>query len=142
VIIHAGGENVFADRSGWSTVSLEEFLMKNPDIIIVNGGGGMDALEKDVILEVFMTTPQYASLSAVKNHHVYAVNADIISRPSPRIVDATEQVGRLIHPECFTQATTTSGATPTTPVKSSGFCAVSAVLLISLIMLQRGGRKD
>ena len=27
-----------------------------------------------------MTNPQYASLSAVKNHHVYAVNADIISR--------------------------------------------------------------
>ncbi|MDO9323867.1 MAG: cobalamin-binding protein, partial [Methanoregula sp.] len=67
VIINAGGENLFADRSGWSTVSLEEFLMKNPDIIIVNGGGGMDALEKDVILEVFMTNPQYASLSAVKN---------------------------------------------------------------------------
>lgn len=142
VIIHAGGENVFADRSGWSTVSLEEFLMKNPDIIIVNGGGGMDALEKDVILEVFMTNPQYASLSAVKNNHVYAVKADILSRPSPRIVNATEQVARLIHPECFTHAIITSGATPITPVKSPGFCAGSMVLLISLIMLKRRGRED
>ncbi|MDO9325534.1 MAG: cobalamin-binding protein [Methanoregula sp.] len=142
VIIHTGGENIFADRSGWSTVSLEEFLMKNPDIIIVNGGGGMDALEKDVILEVFMTNPQYASLSAVKNHHVYAVNADIISRPGPRIVDATEQVARLIHPECFTQPPTTLGATPTTPVKSPGFCAGSVVLLISMIMLLRRGRMN
>jgi len=142
VITHAGGENAFAERGGWSTVSLEEFLMKNPDIILVNGGGGMDSSKKDVILEVFMTNPQYASLSAVKNNHVYAVNADIISRPGPRIVDATEQVARLIHPECFTQATTTPGATPTTPVKSPALCAGSVILLISLIMLQRQGRKD
>ncbi|MDO9036585.1 MAG: ABC transporter substrate-binding protein, partial [Methanoregula sp.] len=120
----------------------EEFLMKNPDIILVNGGGGMDSTKKDVILEVFMTNPQYASLSAVKNNHVYAVNADIISRPGPRIVDATEQVARLIHPECFKQATTTPGATPTTPVKSPALCAGSVILLISLIMLQRQGRKD
>jgi len=142
VIIHSGGENVFAERSGWSTVSLEEFLMKNPDIILVNGGGGMDSSEKDVIHEAFMTSPQYASLSAVKNNHVYSVNADIISRPAPRIVDATEQVARLIHPECFTQATTPLGATPTTPVKSPGFCAGSAVLLISLIILLRRGRNN
>ncbi|GAB6285789.1 MAG: ABC transporter substrate-binding protein [Methanoregula sp.] len=142
VIIHAGGENVFADRSGWSTISLEEFLMKNPDIILVNGGGGMDSSEKDVIREAFMTSPQYASLSAVKNHHVYSVNADIISRPAPRIMDATEQVARLIHPECFTQATITPGVTLTPPVKSPGFCAGSVVLLISLIIFLRRGRND
>lgn len=142
VITHTGGENVFADRNRWSTVSLEEFLMKNPDIIIVSGGGGMDSSEKDVIREAFMTSPQYASLSAVKNNHVYSVNADIISRPAPRIVDATEQVARLIHPECFMQATSSSRVTPTPPVKSPGFCAASAVLLISLIILLRRGRKD
>jgi len=142
VITHAGGENVFADRNGWSTVSLEKFLMKNPDIIIVSGGGGMDSSEKDEIREAFMTSPQYTSLSAVKNNHVYSVNANIISRPAPRIVDATEQVARLIHPECFIQATSSSSATPTLPVKSSGFCAVSAILLLTLIILQRGGRKD
>jgi iron complex transport system substrate-binding protein len=96
VISNDGGVNVFADRSGWSTVSLEEFLLTNPDIIIVSGGGGMDSSEKDVILEEFMTNPQYASLSAVKNHHVYAVNADIISRPGPRIADAAEEVSRII----------------------------------------------
>jgi len=142
VILHAGGVNIFAGQSGWGTVSLEEFLMKNPDIIIVSGGGGMDSSTRDVILEEFMTNPQYASLSAVKNHHVYAVNADLISRPAPRIVDAVEQVARFIHPECFTHVTGTPVATPTTPVKSPGFCAGSAVLLISLIFILRRGRND
>jgi iron complex transport system substrate-binding protein len=142
VIVHAGGVNVFSDRNGWSTVSLEEFLMKNPDILIVSGGGGMDSSEKDVILEAFMTFPQYASLSAVENNHVYAVNADIISRPAPRIVDAMEQVARLIHPECDSQAPAAVNTTPTSPVKSPGFCAGSCVLLISLIILLRAGRNN
>lgn len=142
LIVHAGGRNVFAEKSGWGTVSLEEFLMKNPDVIIVNGGHGMDSKTNDVILDTFMNTTQYASLSAVKNHRVYAVNADILSRPAPRIVDATEQVARLIHPECFTEATMTSTITPTTTVKSPGFCAESAVLLISLIILLRRERKN
>jgi len=142
VIVHAGGVNIFTGQSGWGTVSLEEFLIKNPDIIIVSGGGGMDSSTRDVILEAFMTNPQYASLSAVKNHRVYSVNADLISRPAPRIVDAVEQVARLIHPECFTQATSTPVATPTTPVTSPGFCAGNAILLISLIFILRRGRND
>lgn len=140
VIVHAGGENAFADRNGWSTVSLEEFLIKNPDIIIVSGGGGMDSSEHDVILEAFLTLPQYASLSAVKQNRVFAVDADLISRPAPRIVDATEQAARLIHPECFPQSAISRDKTPAPPVQSPGFGAGSAVLLISLIILMRGGR--
>ncbi|OPX73292.1 MAG: corrinoid ABC transporter substrate-binding protein [Methanoregulaceae archaeon PtaB.Bin108] len=139
MIFHAGGENVFSDRNGWSTVPLEEFLLKNPDIIIVSGGGGMDSSEKDVILEVFMTSPQYASLSAVKNHRVYAVDADIISRPAPRIVDATEQVARLLHPECFSDTAVPHEDTPAIPVTTPGFCAGSCILILSFafILLQR-----
>lgn len=142
VIVRAGGINAFASRNRWVTVSLEEFRAINPDIILVNGGNGMGQKGSDVIVDIFQNDPRYAALTAVREGHIYDVDADIISRPGPRIVDATEQVARLIHPECFTQATTTPGATPTTPVKSPGFCAGSAVLLISLIMLQRGGRKD
>ncbi|MFA4859745.1 ABC transporter substrate-binding protein [Methanoregula sp.] len=142
VITMTGGENAFASMNRWGTVSLEEFLAKNPDIILVNGGGGMDASQKDVILEAFMNNPQYSSLSAVKNKRVYAVDADIISRPAPRIVDAIETVAQLIHPECFTQASPSPEATATSPVKSSGFCAGSAVLIISLIILLHRGRND
>ncbi|MDP3563917.1 MAG: cobalamin-binding protein [Methanoregula sp.] len=142
VIVRAGGINAFAGRNGWVTVSLEEFRSINPDIILVNGGNGMGRKGSDVILETFRNDPRYAALTAVREGHIYAVDADIISRPGPRIVDATEQLARLIHPECFTQATTTPGAIPTTPVKSPGFCAGSALLLISLIILPRGGRKN
>lgn len=130
IIARAGGVNVFSDRNGWGTVSLEEFLRVNPDIIIVSGGGGMDGSERDIIREEFMTRPQYASLSAVKNSRVYAINADIISRPGPRIVEAAEEVSRIIatvreersahHP---------SAAAPATQ-KSPAFTAEIAGLII------------
>lgn len=138
VIERAGGVNLFADRDGWGTVSLEEFLMKNPDIIIVNGGGGMDNVTKDVILEDFMTKPQFASLSAVKNHHVYAIDANIISRAGPRIIDAVDQVSTIIRSVHDERTIPETAVTPT--AQSPGFCAGSVALLISLIVLLRRER--
>lgn len=140
VIVHAGGTNIFAGKDGWGTVSLEEFLMRNPDIILVNGGSGMDNETKDIILEDLMTSPQYASLSAVKNHHVYAVDSNIISRAGPRIFDAEEQVAGIVR--AVRGERLASQAPPIPTAKSPGFCAGSAVLLISLILLVRQKRKN
>jgi len=132
VIEHAGGTNAFARVSGWGTVSLEEFLMTNPDIIIVNGGGGMDNETRDVILEDFMTRPQYASLTAVKNHHVYAVKTDTISRAGPRIVDATEQVAADVREVTQTGTGGPTGVAPT--ARTPGFCAAGTVLFIAALV--------
>jgi len=141
VIGHAGGVNIFSEKSGWGTVSLEEFLTSNPDIIIVNGGGGMDSTSSDVILEAFMTNPQYASLAAVKNHRVYAVNADTISRAGPRIVDATEQVAMHIHSWHEEQAAADAADLPATSQKMPGFAGPAAMLgLGGCIVLVRWGR--
>ncbi|RLE28853.1 hypothetical protein DRJ27_05465 [Candidatus Acetothermia bacterium] len=41
VIEIAGGENAFSDIKDWGTVSLEEFIDKNPDVIIVSVGHGV-----------------------------------------------------------------------------------------------------
>jgi len=130
IISRTGGINVFASRNGWSTVSLEEFLLANPDIIIVSSGGGMDVSAKDVILEEFMSNPQYASLSAVKNHHVYAINADIISRPGPRIADAAEEVSRIISSVEDERAAPLAVATDTRSTKASGFSGLIAALAV------------
>ncbi|MDD5144202.1 cobalamin-binding protein [Methanoregula sp.] len=137
VIEHAGGTNAFARVSGWGTVSLEEFLMTNPDIIIVNGGGGMDNETRDVILEDFMTRPQYASLSAVKIHRVYAVKADTISRAGPRIVDATEQVAADVREMTRAESGGSTGLAPT--ARTPGFCAAGTVLFIAafVFLVQR-----
>ena len=128
IIFLSGGTNVFSGRNGWGTVSLEEFLLANPDIIIVSGGGGMDSSTNDLILEDFMKNPQYASLSAVKNRHVYAVDADIISRPGPRVADAAGEVTRIIRTvEEERRASPVTAAVPDTVAKSPGFAPFAAV---------------
>lgn len=133
IISRTGGINVFGSRNGWGTVSLEEFLLANPDIIIVSGGGGMDASAQDVILNEFVSNPQYASLSAVKNHHVYAINADIISRPGPRIADAAEGVSRIVSSVKEEPAAPHPASPGSGDVKASGFSAGIAGLGLVIV---------
>lgn len=128
IITRAGGTNVFTGRNGWGTVSLEEFLQADPDIIIVSSGAGMDPSGRDLILDEFMTNPQYSSLTAVRNHHVYAIDADIISRPGPRVADAAEQVGNIICGVESEHAGQQSGASTTRSPQASGFSAIAAVI--------------
>jgi iron complex transport system substrate-binding protein len=45
--------------------------------------------------------PGWAELPAVRNDRVFAVDAGYFSRPSPRVVDGTELLAHLIHPELF-----------------------------------------
>jgi len=133
-IVRGGCRNVFADRDGWITVSLEEFLARDPEIIIVNGGDGMNWPGKDLIRETLMENPHYATLSAVKNNRVFVVDADIISRPSPRIVDAIERIARFVHPECYTEEIhlpVPVNPVATTPGFAAGGC-VQVILLVSI----------
>jgi iron complex transport system substrate-binding protein len=81
-----------------------------------------------VILDDFMTNSQYASLSAVKNHHVYAINADIINRPGPRIADAAEEVSRIISAIEGERVAQQPVTVPGTTAKTPGFSAIIAVL--------------
>lgn len=86
----AGGVNAF-NFSGWRTVSVEDLIRANPDVIIVSSGSGMGG-GKDVVYEWVISDSRLKSVNAVKNGKVFVIDADIISRPGPRIVDAVEQV--------------------------------------------------
>jgi hypothetical protein len=76
----------------------------------------------------------------VKNHHIYAVDSNIISRAGPRIFDAEEQVAGIVR--AVRDERLASRATPISTLKSPGFCAGSAVMLISLMIYLRRGRKN
>jgi iron complex transport system substrate-binding protein len=45
--------------------------------------------------------PGWDAISAVQNDRLYVIDADIIARPGPRIVDALEAIAESIHPELF-----------------------------------------
>ncbi len=91
-VIHcAGGDSISDDLSNeWPHMGLEEVLNRAPDIILLPKteafAPGLDEFEK---------LPGWRDLAAVKQHHVYFV-AETIMRPSPRLIDALEEVARII----------------------------------------------
>ncbi|PAV11782.1 hypothetical protein ASJ81_09090 [Methanosarcina spelaei] len=102
VISVAGGKNAFSSIDGWGTVNVEDLINKDPDYVMINSGTGMsDENGSNPVYDYFEQNTQVQSLKAVKDDHLALVDADIISRGGPRIVDAIEMVAKLIHPECF-----------------------------------------
>jgi iron complex transport system substrate-binding protein len=92
----AGGENVGSVIKGdWAQISQEQLIVSNPDIILLGDAA-------------YGTTPQQVSnragwnvIKAVKDNKISPVNDIIITRPGPRVVEALEELARLIHPELF-----------------------------------------
>lgn len=86
----AGATNVFADAAGqYPRISDEELLRRNPQVILLPRYGHAGRAETPKVL---------ATLTAVKEKRVYVVDADRISRQTPRLCDAVEQVEELLHP--------------------------------------------
>jgi iron complex transport system substrate-binding protein len=87
----AGGENVAAGLKGWPQVSAEQVVKWNPDVILSTYGG-----EKEILAR-----KGWETVSAVKNKRVYSVDANLTSRPGPRITQAVEQIAAKLYPEQF-----------------------------------------
>ena len=86
IIERAGGTSVTNTvATAYPKISKETALALNPDAIILSESP--DNLEPN---EVFKNSP------AVKNKKVFKIDADILSRPSPRIVDALEQIAEAL----------------------------------------------
>lgn len=82
----AGGESVTKDiPSAYPKLSKETAAAMSPEVIILS-----DSEEDREPNEVF------ARSAAVRDGQVYRINADIISRPGPRLVDALEQISGFL----------------------------------------------
>jgi len=95
LIARAGGSNIASDIDGYPQMSLEQVVAADPAFIILG-----DA-RYGVTPESIAQRPGWADLSAVKNGHVVPFNDDLVSRPGPRLVDALEELAKLIRPEMF-----------------------------------------
>lgn len=81
-----GGKNVFGDLTELApVVGLEAVLARDPEAIVTGNGEG-DVAER------FKLWQQWPQLSAVRAGNLYAMNDDTISRATPRILDAGEQL--------------------------------------------------
>jgi hypothetical protein len=96
----AGGVDGLA-RKGTDSVRIEweEVLKWAPEVLILSPCGFHleEALEQISYLE---SRTGWAELPAVREGRVYAVDASsYFARPGPRIIDGTELLAHLIHPE-------------------------------------------
>jgi len=95
LIERAGGHNIAADLDGYPQMSLEQVVAADPAFIILG-----DA-RYGVTSESIAQRPGWASLTAVKNGTVMPFNDDLVSRPGPRLVDALEELAKVLRPELF-----------------------------------------
>jgi iron complex transport system substrate-binding protein len=96
LITKAGGVNIFGDKPSYPTVSMENVLTANPQVIVAGSGMGEG---EDLPFTFASTEPLLKDTDARKNGRVYSVNTDLTGRPGPRLVDALEQFFKIIHPE-------------------------------------------
>jgi iron complex transport system substrate-binding protein len=97
IIIVAGGENIAHNMiSEYPMVESEFVIAKNPDIIVYTTGP-WSTLNEDT----YLNRPGWDTIAAVLNGDIYGVDANLLSRYGPRIVDCLEQLAEIIHPELF-----------------------------------------
>jgi iron complex transport system substrate-binding protein len=96
LITRAGGINIFHSLDSFPTVSLEEIINADPEVIIAGVGMGTGG---DAPLEFALDEPRLADVSARVNNRIYSISIDLIGRFGPRIVDALEDLFAYIHPE-------------------------------------------
>jgi iron complex transport system substrate-binding protein len=98
----AGGEDSLAQEGKDSVrVGWDEVVEWAPEVLIITpcGFNLEQTVEQSDKLSTF---PDWSSLPAVRNDRVYAVDANsYFARPGPRVVDGTELLAHLIHPELF-----------------------------------------
>jgi iron complex transport system substrate-binding protein len=91
----AGGANIVR-TAGFPRYSLEELVIDPPDVILL-------ALDRGGLHhgEALRRLPVWREVRPVREGAVRVLDAGLMSRPGPRIVDAVELLARLLHPEAF-----------------------------------------
>jgi iron complex transport system substrate-binding protein len=94
----AGGLNIAHELVDYADISLEVVITANPGVIIAGAGHGSGA---DQTFQYAQTEPRLRDTEARRNDRIYAIDADLTSRPGPRVVSGLEMFAQFIHPELF-----------------------------------------
>ncbi len=92
----AGGRSITADaQREWTLYSLESVLARAPEVIVIPSHETQSRHLPNLQWSALADTP------ALRNKRVYTINADLLMRPGPRLVEGLEELARLLHPEAF-----------------------------------------
>lgn len=89
----AGGRSAFPDISdGWPTLSLEEIVSRDPDIVLLPVSD-----DPTVRVSTLQRTAGWRELRAVREGRIVTVSASLVNRPGPRMGEAAAALARAIH---------------------------------------------
>lgn len=91
-----GLKNIFADVDGWGEISQEQVLERNPDYIITIASYMGEGMKPE---EEIAQRSGWDTIAAIENERILNVNADIISRPGPRLTEAAQVIFDFIYKE-------------------------------------------
>ncbi|UBH22222.1 helical backbone metal receptor [Macrococcus armenti] len=86
-----GSVNVFHDIKGWQPVNSEAIIKRNPDVIIA-----ISDMTDKAYRESVEKRGGFSNVNAVKQGAIYTIEADYISRPSPRIAKGLKELAETI----------------------------------------------
>ena len=86
-----GGVNIFQNVTGYPTISIEEVIARDPEIIITS----------EWSYEWAINASELASTNASQTGRIYTLDDDLVQRPGPRLVEGLEWFAHFIHPEMF-----------------------------------------
>ncbi len=93
----AGGRNVAAQSSSrYRRYTLEEILLADPEVIII-----CSMIPDDPCLTQKRWWKKWTNMSAVRNGRIYVIEANLLTRPGPRMVEGLMKIAKAIHPEIF-----------------------------------------
>jgi iron complex transport system substrate-binding protein len=91
LIEKSGGVNIFQNVTGYPTISIEEVIARDPEIIITS----------EWSYEWAINASELASTNASQTGRIYTLDDDLVQRPGPRLIDGLEWFAHFIHPEIF-----------------------------------------
>jgi iron complex transport system substrate-binding protein len=94
----AGAESVIVADQNYPQVSLEEIVRLQPEYILFTGNHSES--NDDHQLGRLRARPAWKALKAIQLGHIVKVD-DEITKPSPGLVGAIEQIARALHPDVF-----------------------------------------
>jgi iron complex transport system substrate-binding protein len=101
-----GGENIAENGKGkHPLLSMEEVVTRDPQVIILSS-----MLSNEPMTAQRAWWSRYRQISAVREGRIGVIQADLILRPSPRIVEGLVEVAKAIHPEAFKTGPEGTGA--------------------------------
>jgi len=93
-----GGENIFDDvNSRWSTVSWEEVIQRDPEVIVLTEAVWSTSQQK---IDLLLSNPAYADITAVKDRRFVSLQFSSMV-PGIRNATAIRELAEGIYPDLF-----------------------------------------